>query len=72
LLDLCNEGSLHLVAAREQFTLLRGEDAIATYLFGTATARHLSCRHCGIHSFYVPRQPGTGLCAGTAFSSGVI
>jgi hypothetical protein len=50
------KGFLHLIVPPEQFELLRGQDAIATYQFNTGTARHMFCRHCGIHSFYVPRS----------------
>jgi hypothetical protein len=54
------KGFLHLVVPRDQFTLLSGQDAITNYLFGTNTAKHTSCRHCGIHSFYVPRSKPDG------------
>jgi hypothetical protein len=54
------KGFLHLVVPREQFELLSGQDAIATYLFGTGTAKHTFCRHCGIHSFYTPRSKPDG------------
>jgi hypothetical protein len=50
------KGFLHLIVPREQFTLLQGEDALSDYRFGTGVARHLFCRYCGIHSFYVPRS----------------
>jgi hypothetical protein len=49
------KGILHLGAAREDFELLSGDDALATYQFNTGTARHMFCRHCGIHAFGVPR-----------------
>jgi hypothetical protein len=47
---------LHLIVPRERFRLLAGEAELATYQFGTMTARHLFCRHCGVASFYVPRS----------------
>jgi hypothetical protein len=50
------KGNLHLIVPPERFELLAGGDAIATYQFGTMTARHQFCRHCGIHPFYVPRS----------------
>jgi hypothetical protein len=50
------KGFLHLIVAPEQFELLNGEDALSTYQFNTGTAKHTFCRHCGIHSFYVPRS----------------
>ena len=50
------KGFLHLIVAPEQFELLSGGGDLATYQFNTRTARHLFCRHCGVHSFYVPRS----------------
>jgi hypothetical protein len=47
---------LHLIVPRDCFRLLTGEAELATYRFGTMTARHLFCRHCGVASFYVPRS----------------
>jgi hypothetical protein len=53
-------GFLHLIVAADAFALLSGVDALADYRFGTGTARHLFCRHCGIKSFYVPRSHPDG------------
>ena len=53
-------GFLHVIVPRAHFRLLRGEDALAEYRFGTGVARHLFCRHCGIKSFYVPRSNPDG------------
>ena len=47
---------LHLIVPRDRFRLLAGDDALATYRFGTMTAQHHFCRHCGVASFYVPRS----------------
>ena len=47
---------LHLIVPRDRFRLLAGEAELASYRFGTMTARHLFCRHCGVASFYVPRS----------------
>ncbi len=64
--DECNcsicrlSGYLHLIVPREQFRLLAGEDALTIYTFGTHTARHQFCKHCGIKSFYVPRSHPDG------------
>jgi hypothetical protein len=53
-------GFLHLIVGADDFTLLRGAEALSDYRFGTGTARHLFCRHCGIKSFYVPRSHPDG------------
>ena len=50
------KGFLHLIVPPEQFELLSGAEDIATYQFNTGTAKHMFCRHCGIHPFYVPRS----------------
>jgi len=53
-------GFLHLIVPAARFRLLAGGDALAEYRFGTGTARHLFCRHCGIKAFYVPRSHPDG------------
>ena len=59
--SMCSKlGYLHLIVAREDLRLLRGEDALSTYTFNTGVARHLFCRVCGIESFYVPRSHPEG------------
>ncbi len=50
------KGFVHLIVPPEDFQLLGGEDALATYEFGTKTAKHRFCRICGVHPFYVPRS----------------
>ncbi len=50
------KGFLHLIVPPDRFRLVAGDDALATYQFGTKTARHHFCRTCGIASFYVPRS----------------
>jgi hypothetical protein len=50
------KGNLHLIVPRSDFELLSGDEDIATYRFNTGVAAHHFCRHCGIHSFYVPRS----------------
>ena len=53
-------GFWHLIVPRHRFRLLRGEQALAVYSFGSGVARHLFCRTCGIKSFYVPRSHPDG------------
>lgn len=55
--SICNKkGFLHLIVPPDRFTLLQGEEMLQTYTFNTGTAKHLFCKHCGIHSFYRPRS----------------
>lgn len=53
-------GFLHLIVPASRFRLVAGAEDLATYTFGTGTARHLFCRHCGIKPFYVPRSNPDG------------
>lgn len=53
-------GFLHLIVSADDFTLEQGGDDLAEYRWGSGTARHLFCRHCGIKSFYVPRSHPDG------------
>src|SRR5262245_66330381 len=50
------KGYVHLIVAPSAFELLSGSDDLTTYEFNTGIAKHLFCRHCGIHSFYRPRS----------------
>jgi hypothetical protein len=55
--SMCSKkGILHLIVPQPQFELLSGRDDLTTYTFNTGVAQHHFCRHCGIHSFYVPRS----------------
>ena len=55
--SICTKkGILHLPVLHERLEILSGADEMATYTFGTGTAKHTFCRHCGIHAFYVPRS----------------
>jgi hypothetical protein len=61
-LTFCNcsicakKGYIHWIVPRAAFELERGEGELSTYSFNTGIAKHLFCRSCGIHSFYVPRS----------------
>ena len=50
------KGFLHLIVAPAQFELVSGADELSTYRFNTMTAKHMFCKYCGIHPFYVPRS----------------
>jgi hypothetical protein len=55
--SMCTKkGILHWIVPADAFELLAGRDDLATYRFNTGVAQHHFCRHCGIHSFYVPRS----------------
>jgi hypothetical protein len=55
--SMCTKkGILHLIVPQEAFELVSGADDLTTYTFNTGVAKHHFCRHCGIHSFYVPRS----------------
>jgi hypothetical protein len=47
------KGILHLPVAPEDSELLRGKNSL-TSVWQRAAAQHTSCRHCGMHAFYVP------------------
>jgi hypothetical protein len=55
--SICTKkGFLHLIVPRDQFELLSGEGELSTYRFNTGIAQHHFCRHCGVHSYYIPRS----------------
>ena len=49
-------GFIHILVPHEDFTLLTDPEALTSYRFGTGTAEHLFCSHCGVKSFYQPRS----------------
>jgi hypothetical protein len=50
------KGFWHWMVRPEEFELVSGAADLSSYRFNTGTANHQFCRHCGIHSFYVPRS----------------
>jgi len=76
--SICTKkGFLHGIVDADAFELLSGEDALATYTFGTHTAKHHFCRTCGVHPFYVPRSHPDGFdvnlrCLDTGFAGWTI
>ena len=56
--SICTKkGFLHLIVPRESFVLVSGAADLTTYrVQHRAWRKHHFCRHCGIHSFYVPRS----------------
>lgn len=54
--SICSrKGTINHRVPAANFELLRGADALSLYQFGTRTAKHHFCRHCGIHAFSNPR-----------------
>jgi hypothetical protein len=55
--SICTKkGFLHFIVEKERFELVSGQDDLTTYRFNTGVAQHMFCKHCGMHSFYVPRS----------------
>ena len=70
--SICTKkGFLHLIVPQGQFELLRGREELTTYTFNTGVAKHTFCRHCGIHSFYVPRSHPDGVSVNVRCLDGV-
>lgn len=54
--SLCHrKGALWQATDDAHFEIVTGEDDLVLYQFGTMTAKHYSCRHCGISTFSRPR-----------------
>lgn len=54
--SICTKkGALHHRVPPERFKLLSGQAALLQYQFGSKTAIHWFCKHCGIHPFSNPR-----------------
>lgn len=55
--SICRKkGFIHFIVPASAFELVAGAEEITTYTFNTHVARHMFCKHCGIHAFYVPRS----------------
>ncbi|MDP1933026.1 MAG: GFA family protein [Gammaproteobacteria bacterium] len=60
--SICGKaGFLHLIVPKSKFRLLRGEDSLTTYIWGTGVAKHTFCKICGIKPFYTPRSNPDGV-----------
>jgi hypothetical protein len=59
---LCNcsicrkKGARNFRVAPSEFEILRGQEALVEYKFGTGIASHFFCRHCGTHPYSIPRS----------------
>jgi hypothetical protein len=57
--SLCRRISALWHGASDSSLRIKGENELTLYQFGTMTAKHYSCRHCGIHPFTRPRLDPT-------------
>jgi hypothetical protein len=55
--SICTKkGAINHRVAAPRLRIVQGNEALALYQFGTRTAKHWYCRHCGIHVFSNPRR----------------
>jgi len=53
-------GFLHLIASKQSFRLVQGQENITTYTFNTGVAQHYFCKVCGCKPYYIPRSNPDG------------
>jgi hypothetical protein len=53
--SLCRRVGALWHGASESSVRISGENELVLYQFKTMTAKHYSCRHCGVHPFCRPR-----------------
>lgn len=54
---MCSKkGALFCYVPPDRFRLLQGDNDLTIYRFNTEQAKHIFCKHCGIHSFGHPRS----------------
>ena len=55
--SFCRRRQAGNVSARaDSLVILRGVEALTRYQFGTRTAEHYFCRHCGIYTHHLRRS----------------
>lgn len=55
--SLCTKKGILLAGVEDsELELLQGREALSLYQFGSKTAHHWFCKHCGIHVFNRPRN----------------
>lgn len=54
--SICSrKGAIWQATDDAHFRILTGQDELTLYQFGTRTARHFFCKHCGTSTFSNPR-----------------
>lgn len=48
--------NVHCMVDKKQFRLLKGEELLTSYRFGSMKAEHKFCSRCGVQAFYSPRS----------------
>lgn len=56
MLFLPQAGAIAVSAPLDGVQIVKGEDALTRYQFGTMTAEHFFCRHCGIYTHHRRRS----------------
>ena len=51
----------HLIVPKHQFRVVKGDDHLNLYTFGSGIAQHYFCKTCGVKSFYIPRSNPNGV-----------
>jgi hypothetical protein len=46
----------HFFVEHDDFKIIKGNEQLSEYSFGTQKAKHLFCTNCGVKSFYQPRS----------------
>ena len=54
-------GILHYIVRKEYFNLIKGDEVLKKYTFGTGIAEHPFCSICVNKSFYRPRAYPEGI-----------
>ena len=46
----------HIFIRHDDFKIIKGNELLSKYSFGTHKAKHIFCKDCGVKSFYQPRS----------------
>ena len=51
----------HLIVPKHRFRVVKGDNHLNLYTFGSGIAQHYFCKTCGVKSFYIPRSNPNGV-----------